>query len=71
MQTALYSIWNEAKKLPRFDKIKLMEQLIRSLKIEDEIPGNVPTWEEMYGIGKGIWAQDAQEYVNQLREDRF
>ncbi len=27
-------------------------------------------WEEMYGIGKGIWKNDAQEYVNQSREDR-
>ncbi len=26
---------------------------------------------EVMGIGKGIWTQDAQEYVNDLREDRI
>ena len=71
MQTGLYYIWNEAKKLPRFEKIELMERLVHSLKREDEMRRNISSWEDLYGIGKGVWGTDAQEYVNQVREDRF
>jgi len=29
-------------------------------------------WEALYGLGKGLWKkEDAQEYVNRLREDRI
>jgi hypothetical protein len=45
MQTVLYSIWNEAKKLPKLDKIELMERMVHSLKIEDEMQANVSSWE--------------------------
>ena len=28
-------------------------------------------WKPLYGLGKDLWKdEDAQEYVNQLREDR-
>jgi hypothetical protein len=41
-----------------------------SSRIEDEEQEGLLSWEEMYGIGKGVWEIDAQEYVNQLREER-
>ena len=25
---------------------------------------------EFYGLGRGLWKEDAQEYVSRLREDR-
>jgi len=28
-------------------------------------------WNKLYGLGKGLWDEDAQEYVNRLREDRL
>jgi hypothetical protein len=29
-------------------------------------------WTELYGLGKGLWRrQDAQAYVNRVREDRM
>lgn len=29
-------------------------------------------WNNLYGLGKGLWkGEDAQEYVNRLREDRI
>ncbi len=24
----------------------------------------------LYGLGKGLWKEDAQEYINRLRENR-
>ena len=27
-------------------------------------------WGELYGLGKGLWKEDAQEYVSRSREDR-
>jgi hypothetical protein len=28
-------------------------------------------WKKLYGLGKGLWrGEDAQDYVNRLREDR-
>lgn len=27
-------------------------------------------WKALYGLGKGLWKEDAQEYVNRLRENR-
>ena len=40
------------------------------LRIEDEEQKDLFTWKEMYGMGKGVWNIEAQDYVNQLREDR-
>jgi len=28
------------------------------------------SWSDLHGIGEGIWEEDAQEYVNKLREER-
>jgi hypothetical protein len=29
-------------------------------------------WSKLYGLGKGLWKeQDAQEYVNRVREHRI
>jgi len=28
-------------------------------------------WAALYGLGKGLWEEDAQEYVDHLREDRM
>ena len=70
MQPSLNHIWNEAQGLPKTQRMKLVEKLIHQLIIEDEINEPLLTWQEMYGIGKGIWNMDAQEYVNQIREDR-
>jgi hypothetical protein len=50
--------------------MKLAERLIHQVRIEDEEQEGLLSWEEMYGIGKGVWEIDAQEYVNQLREER-
>lgn len=71
MQASLNTIWKKAQGLSRREKIELMEKLIHQLRIENVGHEESPSWEEMYGIGKGIWQIDAQDYVNQLREDRY
>ena len=70
MQTSLNNIWKETQGLSRKERMEQVEKLIRQLRIEDEAQEDLPSWEEMYGIGKGVWEIDAQEYVNHLREDR-
>lgn len=71
MQTNINSVWQIAQGLSRIDKIILMEKLAHQLKKEIEIKGLSKPVKEMYGMGKGIWNTDAQEYVAQLREERF
>ncbi len=71
MQTGLDNIWQVARGLSRLEKLKLMELLVHQLKVENETQEDSITWEEMYGIGSGIWKDDAQQYVNRLREERF
>jgi hypothetical protein len=70
MQTSLNYIWKEVQVLSRSERMKLAERLIHQLRVENEEQEGLLSWEEMYGIGKGVWEIDAQEYVNQLREDR-
>ena len=70
MQTNLNYIWKEVQVLSRSERMKLAERLIHQLRVEDEEQEGLLSWEEMYGIGKGVWEIDAQGYVNQLREER-
>jgi len=71
LQTSLNNIWKETQRLSRKERIQLMEKLIQQLRIEDEKCEELPSWEEVYGIGKGVWKIDAQDYVNHLREERY
>jgi hypothetical protein len=67
----LQTIEREAAKLSLRDHIKLMEALARQLREKSESAKHGLDWSAMYGIGKGLWEnQDAQDYVNGLREDR-
>jgi hypothetical protein len=70
VHTDLNYIWKEIQVLSRSERMKLAERLIHQVRIEDEEQEGLLSWEEMYGIGKGVWEIDAQEYVNQLREER-
>lgn len=67
MQTSLINIWKETQRLSRMERMELLEKLIHQLRIEDEEHEELPSWEEIYGIGKGVWKIDAREYVNHLR----
>ena len=68
MQPNVDNIWQETRKLSRYEKMYLLKKLIRQLRIDETEKAGHIDWEQMYGIGKGIWKIDAQEYVNELRE---
>ncbi|MGE5341937.1 MAG: hypothetical protein ACM3SY_10720 [Candidatus Omnitrophota bacterium] len=72
MQANLNSVWKVAQGLSRKEKIILMEKLIHQLKRESQNQEQelLIMGEDIYGMGRGIWNTDAQEYVNRLREER-
>jgi DNA-binding protein YbaB len=56
--------------LPLQEQLELMEKMKNRLKEQSLKPNEAGfNWDEFYGIAKGIWNEDAQEYVNRLRED--
>ena len=69
--TSLETIEKQAAKLSIQDHIKLMEVLARQLRGKSISAQQLLDWASLYGLGKGLWSnQDAQDYVNSLREDR-
>jgi predicted RNA binding protein YcfA (HicA-like mRNA interferase family) len=51
--------------------LKLVESLIHKLRQTDIAERKILDWYQLYGLGKGLWeGEDAQEYVNKLREER-
>jgi len=70
MQTVLERIRKEAEKLTPEEQLELLEELVHQLR-KGFARKEYLNWAELYGLGKGLWeGEDAQEYVNQLREDR-
>ncbi len=71
--SALEKIEKEIERLTPQEQLKLVERLAHQLRktgltIKKELDLN-----KLYGLGKGLWKgeEDAQEYVNRLREDRI
>ena len=66
----LRKIEREEENLSSRDQRKLVEQLSRRLRQAKSRRGSLD-WAKLYGLGKGIWnGEDAQVYVDRLREDR-
>ncbi len=67
----LRKIEKETYSLTSQEKLKLVEKLVHqisktSLEVKKELD-----WDKLYGVGKELWkGEDAQDYVNRLREDR-
>jgi hypothetical protein len=67
----LIAIEKEAEKLSIEDHVKLIETLIRQLRKKGLVMYDDVGWADVYGLGKDLWqGRDAQEYVDDLREDR-
>lgn len=70
---SLEKITKEIEELTPQEQLKLVESLVHRLR---KIGAGVAEkksldWNQLYGLGKGIWeGEDAQEYVNRLREER-
>jgi hypothetical protein len=71
-EITIETIEKQAGKLSLHDHIKLMEALARQLREKSISAQKELEWSRLYGLGKGLWENDdAQEYVNRLREDRI
>lgn len=72
MQAAVIEhIAREADTLTLSEYTELLERLVQRLRIRYQPDMRAYDWKELYGLGKGIWGkEDAQDYVNRLREDR-
>jgi hypothetical protein len=69
--TPLEMIKKQASKLSLHEHIKLVEALVQQLKEKSVSTREGLDWTELYGLGKGLWnGEDAQDYVNRLRDDR-
>lgn len=74
MQTQVEKLEKEAERLTPKDLLELVDRLVHRLSLrEEEHPKKeYLDWRDLYGLGKGLWTgEDAQEYVNRLREDRI
>jgi hypothetical protein len=61
----------EIEKLPPLDQLKLVERLAQHLRKTGRSMKKELDLGKLYGLGKGLWSgEDAQTYVNRLREDR-
>lgn len=50
---------------------RIMERVMKALRRAGPTKPGTLDWAELYGLGKGLWqGEDAQSYVNRLREDR-
>lgn len=70
--SAVEHITRQAETLPLSDYIDLIERLVHRLRDKRDTQPVQHDWHDLYGLGKGLWNnEDAQDYVNRLREDRL
>lgn len=63
-------IERELESLSLRDKEKLLARLVQRLQ-QGRGKKASRDWAKLYGLGKGLWnGEDAQNYVDRLREDR-
>lgn len=68
----LEKIENEIERLTPQEQLQLVERLAHQLRKTGLAMKKELDWSKLYGLGKGLWkGEDAQEYVNRLREDRI
>ena len=72
MDSTLEIIKKKAERLTLHEHIELLEMLARQLREKTVSPKCELNWKELYGLGRGLWkGEDAQDYVNSLRDDRI
>ncbi len=64
-------IEREIEKLKPQEQLKLVRRLTHRLRKTRVSVKKELDWKEFYGLGKGLWKkEDAQKFVNRLREER-
>jgi hypothetical protein len=67
----LEKIESQIMSLPLSEQIHLIERIARRVRSVQTKSGIALNWNDLYGMGKGIWREDdAQDYVNRAREER-
>jgi len=63
---------NEITKLDKDIQLEIAERIIHRIRNKESNTKKDEDfdWNRYYGIAKGLWDEDAQEYVDRLREDR-
>ena len=68
----LEKIESQIMSLPVSEQIHLIERIARRVRSVQTKSGITLNWNDLYGMGKGIWrGDDAQDYVNRAREERI
>jgi len=71
IESALATIERETERLALQEQLKLLESLVRQIRKKSNPVRKQLDWRELYGLGLGLWnGEDAQDYVNRLREER-
>ena len=69
--STLEKIEKEIERLSPREQLKLVEKVAHQLRKAGVAAKRDRDWKGLYGLGKSLWkGEDAQEYVNRLREDR-
>ena len=68
-QSALNNIERAIAGLSPEEQLRLVERLAQRLRRTGLAKKDLE-WSELYGLGKGLWKEDAQRYVSRSREDR-
>jgi hypothetical protein len=69
--SSLKKIETELKSLSLAEQRRLVARMSRHLRQKRSQKKTSRDWSKLYGLGKGLWKrEDAQSYVNRLREDR-
>jgi len=67
----LEKIESQIMSLPVSEQIHLIERIARRVRSAQTNSGISLNWNDLYGMGKGIWSgDDAQDYVSRAREER-
>ncbi len=69
MNSSILAIERQVNDLPVEEQLELLERIIHNVK-ENNLGKKKLDIASLYGSGKGMWDEDAQEYVNQGRVDR-
>jgi hypothetical protein len=67
-QNSLKNIAKVIEGLSTEKQLRLVEKITHHLRVS-ELGKKELDWNELYGLGKGLWKEDAQTYINLLRED--
>lgn len=69
--STLGKIEKEIERLSPKDQLKLVEKVAQQLRKSGVTVKRELDWKGLYGLGKGLWkGEDAQKYVNRVREER-